>query len=222
MLYLRNGRADWHRTKGMWVDRMLDSHCDLNFDLTHDLHLGSSRSVFTLLNYRRPIQTCLVTCNGGSHNHISHHITSHHITCHITSSHHHITSHHQIITYHITQSTNTGKSIRFVNRNLIANQPINQYQKFELLISVIHFWYSNMGKSIALPISEVEFPILMNYVKNIWIFSDIGKSLPKASFVFQILSLLASVCPCVCWCIDPNRRESFQFFNWFPFLPRSP
>ena len=29
MLYLRNGRADWHGAKGMWVDRMLDSHCDL-------------------------------------------------------------------------------------------------------------------------------------------------------------------------------------------------
>ena len=28
MLYLRNGKADWHGTKGMWVDRMLDSHCD--------------------------------------------------------------------------------------------------------------------------------------------------------------------------------------------------
>ena len=28
MLYLRNGKADWHRTKGMWVDRMLDPHCD--------------------------------------------------------------------------------------------------------------------------------------------------------------------------------------------------
>ena len=28
MLYLRNGRADWHRTKGMWVDRMLHPHCD--------------------------------------------------------------------------------------------------------------------------------------------------------------------------------------------------
>ena len=28
MLYLRNGRADWHGTKGTWVDRMLDSHCD--------------------------------------------------------------------------------------------------------------------------------------------------------------------------------------------------
>ena len=25
---LRNGMADWHGTKGMWVDRMLDSHCD--------------------------------------------------------------------------------------------------------------------------------------------------------------------------------------------------
>ena len=26
--YLRNGMADWQGTKGMWVDRMLDSHCD--------------------------------------------------------------------------------------------------------------------------------------------------------------------------------------------------
>ena len=26
MLYLKNGRADWHRMKGMWVDRMLDPH----------------------------------------------------------------------------------------------------------------------------------------------------------------------------------------------------
>ena len=28
MLYLRNGRADWHGTKGMWIDRMLHSLCD--------------------------------------------------------------------------------------------------------------------------------------------------------------------------------------------------
>ena len=28
MLYLRNGRADWHGTKGMWVDRMLHPLCD--------------------------------------------------------------------------------------------------------------------------------------------------------------------------------------------------
>ena len=28
MLYLRNGGADWHGTKGMWVNRMLDPHCD--------------------------------------------------------------------------------------------------------------------------------------------------------------------------------------------------
>ena len=28
MLYLRNGSADWHGTKGMWVDRMLHLHCD--------------------------------------------------------------------------------------------------------------------------------------------------------------------------------------------------
>ena len=26
--YLSNGMADWHGTKGTWVDRMLDSHCD--------------------------------------------------------------------------------------------------------------------------------------------------------------------------------------------------
>ena len=32
--YLRNGTADWHGTKGMWVDRMLDSHCDFK-PLTH-------------------------------------------------------------------------------------------------------------------------------------------------------------------------------------------
>ena len=31
MLFLRNGTTVWHWTKGMWVDRMLDSHCD--FDL---------------------------------------------------------------------------------------------------------------------------------------------------------------------------------------------
>ena len=28
MLQLSNGRADWHGTKGMWFDMMLDSHCD--------------------------------------------------------------------------------------------------------------------------------------------------------------------------------------------------
>ena len=28
MLYLRNGRADWHGTKGMWMDRMLHPLCD--------------------------------------------------------------------------------------------------------------------------------------------------------------------------------------------------
>ena len=28
MLYLRNGRANWHETKGMWVDRMLDTLWD--------------------------------------------------------------------------------------------------------------------------------------------------------------------------------------------------
>ena len=28
MLYLRNGRADWHGTKGMWIDSMLHPLCD--------------------------------------------------------------------------------------------------------------------------------------------------------------------------------------------------
>ena len=28
MLYLRNGRADWHGTKGMWIDGMLHPLCD--------------------------------------------------------------------------------------------------------------------------------------------------------------------------------------------------
>ena len=28
MLYLRNERADWHGTKGMWIDRMLHPLCD--------------------------------------------------------------------------------------------------------------------------------------------------------------------------------------------------
>ena len=28
MLYRRIGMADWHGTKGMWIDRMLDPHCD--------------------------------------------------------------------------------------------------------------------------------------------------------------------------------------------------
>ena len=37
MLYLGNGRADWHGTKGMWVDRMLDSLCD--FEVTSRLTL---------------------------------------------------------------------------------------------------------------------------------------------------------------------------------------
>ena len=29
MLYLRNGRADWHKLEGMSVDRVLDPHCDI-------------------------------------------------------------------------------------------------------------------------------------------------------------------------------------------------
>ena len=46
ILYLRNGRADWHGTKGMWIDRMLDPHCDFELDPTHDLDLWFSRSNF--------------------------------------------------------------------------------------------------------------------------------------------------------------------------------
>ena len=47
MLYLRNWRADWHGTKGMWVDRMLDPHIvTLNCDLTHDFDPWFSRSNF--------------------------------------------------------------------------------------------------------------------------------------------------------------------------------
>ena len=26
--YLRNGRADWHGSREIWIDRMLDPHCD--------------------------------------------------------------------------------------------------------------------------------------------------------------------------------------------------
>ena len=44
--YLRNGMADWHWMKGMWVDRMLDPCCDFQLSLTHDLGLGFSRSDF--------------------------------------------------------------------------------------------------------------------------------------------------------------------------------
>ena len=31
--YLRNGMADWHGTKGMWVDRMLHPLCDFEYPL---------------------------------------------------------------------------------------------------------------------------------------------------------------------------------------------
>ena len=33
MLYLRNGREDWHGTKGIWVDRILDPCCDFQCSL---------------------------------------------------------------------------------------------------------------------------------------------------------------------------------------------
>ena len=46
MLYLRNGRADWHGRKGMWVDRMLHHFVTFNVHFTHDLDLGFSRSNF--------------------------------------------------------------------------------------------------------------------------------------------------------------------------------
>ena len=42
MLCLGNGRADWHGTKGMWVDRMLFLLCDLS----DDFDLGFWRSDF--------------------------------------------------------------------------------------------------------------------------------------------------------------------------------
>ena len=45
ILYFRNGRADWHGTKGMWVDRMLHPLW-LNFHLAHGLDIGFSRSNF--------------------------------------------------------------------------------------------------------------------------------------------------------------------------------
>ena len=32
-LYLRNGMANWHGIKGMWVDRMLDPCCDFQLSL---------------------------------------------------------------------------------------------------------------------------------------------------------------------------------------------
>ena len=44
MLYLRNGWADWHGTKGMWIDRMLHPLCD--FQHSPHLDLGFSRSNF--------------------------------------------------------------------------------------------------------------------------------------------------------------------------------
>ena len=52
LLYLRNGIADLHRTKGMWVDRMLDPCCDFQHHLNHDLDLGFSRSNFWKVIYR--------------------------------------------------------------------------------------------------------------------------------------------------------------------------
>ena len=46
LLYLRNGRVDWHGTKGMWVYWMLHPLCDFQCSLTHDLDLGFVRSNF--------------------------------------------------------------------------------------------------------------------------------------------------------------------------------
>ena len=48
-LYLRNGRADWHGTKGMWVDRILDPHCD--FELWH--HPWPGRLIFKVKFWKR-------------------------------------------------------------------------------------------------------------------------------------------------------------------------
>ena len=44
MLYLGNGRAEWHGTKGMWFDRMLDSLCD--FEVTSRLTLDFQGQFF--------------------------------------------------------------------------------------------------------------------------------------------------------------------------------
>ena len=43
---LRNSKTDWHGTKGMWLKRMLDHHCDFDFDTIHHFDLGFSRSIF--------------------------------------------------------------------------------------------------------------------------------------------------------------------------------
>ena len=50
MLYLRNGRADWHGTKGMWIDRMLHPLCDFqrSQDVTPTLWLSTFPSPMTL------------------------------------------------------------------------------------------------------------------------------------------------------------------------------
>ena len=39
MLYLRNGRADWHGTKRVWIERMLHPLCDFNLNSTMTLTL---------------------------------------------------------------------------------------------------------------------------------------------------------------------------------------
>ena len=49
-LYPRNGRADCHGTRGISVNRMLDSHCDIELDLNHDLDLGFS--IFEIAVFR--------------------------------------------------------------------------------------------------------------------------------------------------------------------------
>ena len=58
MLYLRNGRADWHGTKGMWVDRILDPHCD--FELWQRLRNYVGTSAFTDVDLWSPM-SCPVT-----------------------------------------------------------------------------------------------------------------------------------------------------------------
>ena len=59
-LFLRNGRANWHGTKGMWVDRILDSYCDLTHDLTH---LTSPMTLnFFKVNY---LNSCILGTEGG-------------------------------------------------------------------------------------------------------------------------------------------------------------
>ena len=55
ILYLRNGRADWHGTKGMWIDRMLDPRARINSFLSIQFQFKiiqfNSNSIHAELNW---------------------------------------------------------------------------------------------------------------------------------------------------------------------------